>query len=152
MLTLVLLNKLIWYILFFLLYNQFIHSISINTGDSEAASKTVKNLISWLLMKSADLDLHCFLKRICLGSAGQGLQSSLLISPHIFAVRVNTFRSAIIVGSNNEFKYQKLCKYTSSSQEICKMLMIFGIPVYNSGWSGLGCMLSFMSRNCREKI
>ena len=32
-------------------------------------SKTVWILISWLLMKPADLDLHCFLKRIYSGSA-----------------------------------------------------------------------------------
>ena len=43
--------------------------IPINAVDSEAAGKTVQ-------MKPADLDLHCFLKRIDPGSAGQGLRPS----------------------------------------------------------------------------
>ena len=47
--------------------------ISTNTVDSEAEWKTVQILIRWLLMKPSDLDLHCFLKKIDLGSAGQGL-------------------------------------------------------------------------------
>ena len=50
--------------------------IPINAVDSEAAGKTVQIQISWLLMKPADLDLHCFLKRIDPGSAGQGLRPS----------------------------------------------------------------------------
>ena len=46
---------------------------SINTEDSVGAWETVQILISWLLKKPADLDLHCFLNRIYPGSAGQGL-------------------------------------------------------------------------------
>ena len=34
--------------------------------------KTVQILISWLLMKPTDQDLHCFQDRINPGSAGQG--------------------------------------------------------------------------------
>ena len=40
--------------------------------DSKAALKTEQVLISWL-----DLDLHCFLKKIYPGLAGQGLINSL---------------------------------------------------------------------------
>ena len=36
--------------------------ISIDTVDPLTAMETVQILISWLLMKPADLDLHCFLK------------------------------------------------------------------------------------------
>ena len=50
--------------------------IPINAMDSEAAWKTVQIQISWLLMKPADLDLHCFLKWINSESAGQRLRPS----------------------------------------------------------------------------
>ena len=43
------------------------------TVDSPVAWKTMQILIRWLHQKPSDLDLHCFLKRICLGSAGQVL-------------------------------------------------------------------------------
>ena len=57
-----LLNKLIWHI----------PTIPV---DSETSWETVQILISWLLLKPADLDLHCFLKMIYQGKAGQGLNS-----------------------------------------------------------------------------
>ena len=47
-----------------------------NTVDSKAARTSVQILISWLQQKPADLDLHCFLKRIKSVSAGQGLSLS----------------------------------------------------------------------------
>ena len=43
-----------------------------NTLDSEAAWQTVQILIGEL-----DLDIHCFLERIYLGSAEQGLKQYL---------------------------------------------------------------------------
>ena len=72
-LTLVLLIKLIWH--FNLLPSQFIQLTNFNnTVDSKGAWKAVQILVSWLHKKPADLDLHCFLKRIYPGSAGQGLK------------------------------------------------------------------------------
>ena len=64
--------------------------ISFNTVDSEAAWKTVQLLISWLCQKPADLDLHCFLNKLYIGSKGQGLiseplpTSRLYICKHLF--------------------------------------------------------------------
>ena len=57
----------------FLFSKQFSCVISINILDSEAACKTVQILVRWLCQKPADLDLHCFLKRIYRESTGQGL-------------------------------------------------------------------------------
>ena len=47
--------------------------ISIITLDFEAAWKPGQILIRWLDQKPVGLDLHCFLKRIHMGTAGQGL-------------------------------------------------------------------------------
>ena len=55
---------------------QFIHVTCMTQVISiylQAVWKTVWFLIRWLHQKPADLDLHCFLKRIYLGSVGQGL-------------------------------------------------------------------------------
>ena len=53
--------------------SQFNHVILINKVDSEAARKTVQILIRWIRQKPHDLDLHCFLKRMYLGTEGQVL-------------------------------------------------------------------------------
>ena len=47
--------------------------IPIDMMDSVAARKAVQIQISWLHQKPADLDLHCFLKRMHVVLAGQGL-------------------------------------------------------------------------------
>ena len=46
---------------------------SMNTVDSKAAWKTVQILVRWLRQKPADLNLHCFLKRLYANTERQGL-------------------------------------------------------------------------------
>ena len=70
-------------------------SISFVIMYLQAKRQTVWILISWLLKKPADLDLHFFQKRIYQGSAGQGLS---FIKPIVY--------SKIIVLCMNKFLSQ----------------------------------------------